>query len=302
MDFTGGYAINLEIAPTDPSESDYSKRVERALAASGAIASDFQVRELNSNSHLRILFGTSMEQAGKPFCNLPLEFDANSCPSPFAKNPRIQWVVSALQKENLHLSSDCLSHLETNWTAMSSQISSTMRNNALYGLLISFLCIFIYLSFRFEYKFAAAALLCLFHDVFITIGSIGLLHTLGVPLQIDLNTIAALMTIIGYSLNDTIIIFDRIREEMQTSQNQRFNKIVNHALNATLSRTSITSGTTLLVLLALVTLGGSSVFSFALVMTIGIFFGTLSSWFIASPLLLFFQKKEESKATLEAPL
>lgn len=291
MDFTGGYAINLEIDPLKSGECDYSKKVEKALLASGAISSDFQIRELNPKNHLRILFGTSMEQLGKPFSHLPLD-----------PSPRLQWVVQALQKENLLLTSDCLSHLDTHWTAMSGQMSHTMRNSALYGLFISFVCIFIYLSFRFEYKFATAALLCLFHDVLITIGSIGLLHALGVPVQIDLNTIAALMTIIGYSLNDTIIIFDRVREEMQTAKNQKFDRIVNQALNATLSRTSMTSGTTLLVLLALVVLGGSSIFSFALVMTIGVFFGTLSSWFIAAPLLLFFQKKEESREMAEAPL
>jgi SecD/SecF fusion protein len=103
------------------------------------------------------------------------------------------------------------------------------------------------------------------------------------------------MTIVGYSLNDTIIVFDRIREEMGLHRNWRLPQVVNSALNATLSRTTMTSGTTLLVLIALVVLGGSSIFSFALVMTIGVFFGTLSSWYIASPLMLFFHKREEKK-------
>ncbi|MBU6447130.1 MAG: protein translocase subunit SecF, partial [Verrucomicrobia bacterium] len=113
------------------------------------------------------------------------------------------------------------------------------------------------------------------------------------PVQIDLNTVAAIMTIVGYSLNDTIIIFDRIREEMRVTKHRSLSALVNHALNATLSRTSITSGTTLLVLIALVVLGGSSIFSFALVMTLGVFFGTLSSWYIASPMMLYFHGREE---------
>lgn len=188
-----------------------------------------------------------------------------------------------------------MDQLEANWTAMSGQMSDSMRNNALIGLLISFVCIFIYITFRFEYKFAAASIICLLHDVFITIGLMGILHLFGVPVQIDLNTVAAIMTIVGYSLNDTIIIFDRIREEMHLSKNRSLPKLVNHALNATLSRTSITSGTTLLVLIALVILGGSSIFSFALVMTIGVFFGTLSSWYIASPLMLYFHGREEKE-------
>lgn len=298
MDFTGGYAINLEIDPAAAGETSYLERAEKALLAAKIAPSDFQIRELHPNNHLRILFGTSIEQSGKPFFNLPIEIDQPNAKFNFEKNPRIQWILNALQNENLHLSPSSLSQLDTNWTAMSGQMSNTMRNNALYGLLISFVCIFIYLSFRFEYKFAAAALICLFHDVLITLGSIGLLHALKIPIQIDLNTIAALMTIVGYSLNDTIIIFDRIREELHTKRNIRFPDLVNNALNATLSRTTITSGTTLLVLITLVAIGGPSIFSFSLVMTIGVFFGTLSSWFIASPLILFFQKKEEEKEAL----
>ena len=297
MDFTGGHAINLEITPSEENHKDYAKKVEVALLSAGASLSDFQVRELSPDNHLRVLLGTSMEQKDKPFFNLPFEIQVSKAQFNFEKNPRIQWIVDALQKENLFLSQDCLSQLDSNWTSMSGQISNSMRNNALYGLLISFICIFIYLSFRFEYKFATAALLCLFHDVLITMGAIGLLHLFKVPVQIDLNTIAALMTIIGYSLNDTIIVFDRIREELKIKQHVGLTEIINSALNTTLSRTTITSGTTLLVLLALVIFGGSSIFSFALVMTIGVFFGTLSSWFIASPLLLFFEKREKMQET-----
>jgi SecD/SecF fusion protein len=171
-------------------------------------------------------------------------------------------------------------------------MSDTMRTNALIGLSLALVAIFIYLSFRFEYEFATAALLCLVHDVLITIGAIGLLHVLKVPVQIDLHTIAALMTIIGYSLNDTIIIFDRIREEIEKGKKIPFIALVNQALNHTLSRTVMTSGTTLLVLCALVLFGGASLFSFSLIMLIGILFGTFSSWFIAAPILVFLNRKQ----------
>ena len=123
-----------------------------------------------------------------------------------------------------------------------------------------------------------------------------LLHFMGVPIQIDLNTIAAIMTIIGYSLNDTIIIFDRIREDLRHMRKAPFKDVINHALNVTLSRTVMTSGTTLVVLLALLALGGSAIFGLSLVMVIGVVFGTFSSLFVAAPLLLFFHRKEESKA------
>jgi SecD/SecF fusion protein len=286
MDFTGGYSLHLELEPNK--DGNYLQSLEKALIQSGAGHQDFQIRELNPSNQLRILFGVSMQQPGKPFHGMPIETE-------YQTNPKIDWVLNSLQSNGIKLTSDSLNHIESNWTAMSGQMSDSMRNNSLIGLLISFVCIFIYITFRFEYKFAAAAIICLLHDVLITIGLIGVLHAFGVPVQIDLNTVAAIMTIVGYSLNDTIIIFDRIREEMRFSKNKSLPVMINDALNSTLSRTTITSGTTLLVLIALVVLGGSSIFSFALVMTIGVFFGTLSSWYIASPVMLFFHGREEQK-------
>lgn len=108
------------------------------------------------------------------------------------------------------------------------------------------------------------------------------------------------MTIIGYSLNDTIIVFDRIREDIKIMRRMKFKDIINHALNVTLSRTIMTSGTTLLVLLALVLLGGHSIFAFSLVMTIGVLIGTLSSLFIASPVMLYFHNREVEQQNGEA--
>jgi SecD/SecF fusion protein len=134
--------------------------------------------------------------------------------------------------------------------------------------------------------------LCLAHDVVFTIGTLAILHAFGVPVQIDLNIIAALMTIVGYSLNDTIIVFDRIREDIKLMKNASFSEIINHSLNLTLSRTLMTSGTTLLVLVPLILLGGSTILGFSLVMAIGVIFGTLSSLFIAAPLMLYFHKKD----------
>lgn len=290
MDFTGGFSLHLELSPD--AHGSYAARVEKALLSHGLSAQDFQVREQSPTHHLRLLLSTALEQPGKTFANMPLELDLPNSTHLFEKNPRIQWLVSSLEADGLKISPASLSQLHTNWATMSGQMSDSMRTQAAIGLLIAFACIFVYITFRFEYKFAAAAILCLLHDVLITISLLGILHFFGVPVQIDLNTIAALMTIIGYSLNDTIIVFDRIREDMQYKSTRNLSSIVNHALNATLSRTSITSGTTLLVLIALVCLGGASIFSFALVMLIGVIFGTLSSWFIAAPLMLYFHKKE----------
>jgi SecD/SecF fusion protein len=121
-------------------------------------------------------------------------------------------------------------------------------------------------------------------------------YTVRLKPQTDTHRIAALMTIIGYSLNDTIIIFDRIREDLRLMKKHSITEIINHALNVTLSRTLMTSGTTLIVLVALITIGGSSIFGLSLVMIIGVVYGTFSSLFIATPLLILFQKREDIRA------
>jgi SecD/SecF fusion protein len=289
MDFTGGFAVTVEVQPQSVPSGHYMAAVEKALVDQGLTPRDFQVRELNPTNNLRVLFSTSMEQSGKPFYGLDAAAKVGK------HHPRVAWVLKTFKQNSIALTKASLSQIDTNWTAMSGQMSESMRNNALIGLLIAFSCIFIYIAVRFEAAYAWSAIICVLHDVLISLGLIGILHTFGVPIQIDLNTVAALMTIVGYSLNDTIIVFDRIREEARLRSGQPMTQIVNYALNATLSRTSITSLTTLLVLFALITLGGASIFSFAAVMIIGVVFGTLSSWFIASPLLLFFQKKHAIK-------
>lgn len=296
LDFTGGFSLHLEVKAIPDLQDSYAARVGQAFLKQGAEKRDFQIQEMTPTNQLRVLFAENMEQKGKPFYQLPLEtkdFDPLSSHYDYEKNPRILWVVGALEKEGIVLTEESLASLHSEWTAVSGQMSDTMRNQALLGFTLSFIAIFIYLAFRFEYKFAAAALLCLVHDLLITLAVLGLMHALNVPIQIDLITIAALMTAVGYSLNDTIIIFDRIREEIQRDSKKTLLSVVNSALNSTLSRTLITSGTTLFVLIALLVLGGSSIFGFACVMTIGVVFGTLSSWFIAAPLMLFFHRREE---------
>ncbi|MBI3901186.1 MAG: protein translocase subunit SecF [Chlamydiia bacterium] len=276
LDFTGGYAVHLEL------ESGNAANVKKALLAAGASPSDLQAQELHPSTQVRLFLSNALELPGKPFYGMTSD-----------AAPRIHWILDALQKEGLQLTPACISQLSSNWTAMSGQISSTMRSQAVWALSLAFLAIFVYLAFRFEIYYSAAALLCLIHDLLITAGTLGVLHLVGVDIQIDLTTIAAFMTIIGYSLNDKIIVFDRVREERAATPQKRLSEVVNSSLNTTLSRTTITSGTTLLVLLALLIFGGSSLFNFSLTMVIGVSLGTLSSWFIASPLLLLLQAKKK---------
>jgi SecD/SecF fusion protein len=298
MDFTGGYVLNIDIQ--SQSSINYRETAEKALLGHGASSQEIQVRELSPSNQLRIFLASSMEQAGHPFYNMPLEGSDKDPPYPFATNPRIAWVVDALASQGLSLNPDSLPTLEQNWSSVSGQMSDTMRNQAFIGLALALVCILVYITIRFEFSYAASATICLLHDVIFTIGVMSLLHWLGVPVQLDMHTVAALMTIVGYSLNDTIIVFDRIREDMRLMRKHSINDIINHAINVTLSRTLMTSGTTLLVLFPLILLGGSTIFSFALVMAIGVLFGTLSSLFIAAPLMLYFHRRESEKQKMLA--
>lgn len=293
MDFTGGYSLNVELVQ-NPEISSYRMKAINALLDHGATSNDVQVRELSMPNHLRIQLAMGIEEKGHPFYQMPERVEGKS-PYEYQHNPRITWVVNALKDAGLEVLPSQLEHLDDSWTVISGQLSDAMRNNALIGLTIALLCILLYITIRFEFKFAIAAVIGLIHDVIITVGILAFFHKLGLPVQIDLQVIGAIMTIIGYSLNDTIIVFDRIREDLHIMRKMKFHDIINHALNVTLSRTIMTSGTTLLVLLALVLLGGKSIFAFSLVMTIGVIVGTASSLFIAAPVLLYFHNREEQK-------
>lgn len=301
MDFTGGYSLNVELEER-PDHPSYRLEAADALLAHGATTNDIQVRELTRPNQLRIQLGMGMEEKGHPFYQMPELIQEGKFNYDYQHNPRIAWVVNALNEANLKIIPSQLAHLDDNWTVISGQLSDTMRNNALIGLGIALLSILIYIAARFEFKFAVSAVIGLIHDVLITVGILAILYALGLHVQIDLQVIGALMTIIGYSLNDTIIVFDRIREDLHIMRKMKYEDIINHALNVTLSRTIMTSGTTLLVLLALVFLGGKTIFSFSLVMTIGVIVGTASSLFIATPVLLYLHNREEERERQEKSL
>jgi SecD/SecF fusion protein len=295
MDFTGGYAVNIELQAHQG--MNYRQAVEKALIKEGATNQDFQIRELTPSNNIRLFLSKSLNQPGHPFYGMAHQTDAKDVGYGYEANPKLAWIVQTIEKSGLVITPQSLQHLEANWTEISGQMSDTMRNNAMIGLCVALLCILIYITARFEFKYAISATICLAHDILFTVAAMAILHFLKVPIQIDLNTVAALMTIVGYSLNDTIIVFDRIREDIRLMRKSSFGEIINHALNITLSRTTMTSGTTLLVLIPLIALGGSTIFGFALVMAIGVIFGTLSSLFIAAPLMQYFHSKELQKET-----
>ncbi|MGF1870293.1 MULTISPECIES: protein translocase subunit SecF [Photobacterium] len=149
------------------------------------------------------------------------------------------------------------------------------------AIIISLICILLYVSMRFEWRLAAGAVLALAHDVIITIGIFSLLEV-----EVDLTIVAALLTVVGYSLNDTIVVFDRIRENFRKMRKGEAPDVINSSITQTLSRTLITSGTTLFVVVALFMKGGTMIHGFALALLIGITVGTYSSIYVASALAL----------------
>lgn len=286
MEFTGGYALTVNLQ--EEQNSNYREQAKKALVNAGISSNAIRIRELNKPYLLRI----QLSQLGKNV----LEDSQQSSEAPlfaYQENPQIVWIVQALEKGGLKLNNASLVDLNLHWTQVSGQLSDVMRNQAIIGLLLALLAILIYITFRFEFKYAISATIALAHDLLITLALLAIFHIFFDSVQIDLEVIAALMTIVGYSLNDTIIIFDRVREDLKLSRKRSFTEIVNNALNATLSRTIMTSSTTCIVLIALVLFGGHAIFNFSLIMTIGVVVGTLSSFFIATPLLIYFHKKQE---------
>jgi preprotein translocase subunit SecF len=165
--------------------------------------------------------------------------------------------------------------------AVGPKVGGELRQRAAVAVLISFLLTMLYLGFRFEWRFGLAAIVATFHDVLIVFGAISVMNV-----EISLPTVAAILTIIGYSLNDTIIIFDRIRENLKKHRRLEYIEILDLSINETLPRTVMTSGTTLAVLMALAVFGGAVIREFTIVLIIGVIVGTYSSVFVASPALL----------------
>ncbi|SFV58031.1 Protein-export membrane protein SecF (TC 3.A.5.1.1) [hydrothermal vent metagenome] len=161
------------------------------------------------------------------------------------------------------------------------KIGDELKEKGLMAMLLAIMGILIYISFRFEWRFALASVMALIHDVSIAIGAIVLFNV-----EVNLDILAALLTILGYSLNDTIIVFDRIREGIKTIKNPDLAGIINESVTKTLSRTTLTSLTTFLVVLTLYLFGGEIIRGFSFTLLVGIIVGTYSSIFVASPILL----------------
>ena len=172
------------------------------------------------------------------------------------------------------------------------KVGRDLREKAVLSIIYAIIGIIIYISWRFEFQYAVAAIIALVHDVLITMGVFSLTDK-----EFTLVIVAAFLTIIGYSLNDTIVVFDRIRENMRRKGKTLLVDIVNTSINQTLSRTILTSGTTLLVVAALFFLGGEIIHDFSFALMIGVIIGTYSSIFIASVFLVYWESRRTGKRT-----
>lgn len=181
--------------------------------------------------------------------------------------------------------------------SVGAKVGKELSRSAIISLSLALIAIFVYVSFRYEWRFAISSVLVLFHDVVITAASVIVFN-----IDLNLDVIAALLTLIGYSINDTIIVFDRIREKMMNDRSLSISQVINDGVSSTLSRTIFTSLTMFLVVLTLYIFGGDIIVGFSLSLLIGVIFGTYSSIFVAPRLAVLFgfsieeyHKKEISK-------
>lgn len=174
-------------------------------------------------------------------------------------------------------------------------VGADLKKSGTYAVVFSLLAILLYVGFRFQFGFGLGAIVALAHDALISLGLFSLCGR-----QVSLIVITAILTIIGYSVNDTVVVFDRIRELLRHDKKMTFRELCNAAINACLSRTVITSLTTFFAVLALFAFGDGSIFDFALIMLFGVVAGTFSSIFIATPIMYWWYKGKRPAFDAEA--
>lgn len=258
VDFTGGSATTFTFARTAERVPVPVEVLRSTLVKAGVMAPVIQYqKELDSTLETSLQIKSGAELVGD---EKPSDVIRRELQKAF---PEANFVVSQVDE-------------------VGSQIGSELKRSAFWSVVVALLGMIIYISWRFEFGFALGAIVALAHDVLITVGLFSLLGN-----QISLTIVAALLTIVGYSVNDTIVIFDRIREDLKLDTKKTgFKELCNLSINQTLSRTILTSFTTLITVAMLLIFGGGAIFDFALALCIGIIVGTYSSIFIATPVVL----------------
>ncbi|QEM73557.1 protein translocase subunit SecD [Chlamydia abortus] len=286
MDFKGGYALTLNMADqTSVDVTKFRSTLGDKFKQVGISPRDFRIKTFGSSDKIKIYFSQ----------NALTRVQTPERPATDTADPNLSIVMHILSDTGIDISSESLKDVQNFWFKVSGQFSNKMRQQAFIALMGALCIILLYVSLRFEWRYAFSAICALIHDLLATCAVLVATHFFLQKIQIDLQAVGALMTVLGYSLNNTLIIFDRIREDRQEKLFTPMPILINDALQKTLGRTVMTTATTLSVLLILLFVGGGSIFNFAFIMTIGILLGTLSSLYIAPPLLLFMVRKEERK-------
>ena len=255
VDFTGGTIVNVKF-----SEQVHEDQIREALAKAGVKDEKVQGVGPASNNEFMISMGvTSADEKA---------LDAGK-----------QTVINALNSSPLAGKYEL-----RGGSIVGPQVGAQLRNQALLASLYSLGGMLIYLAFRFEFIYGVAAVVAVFHDTLFTLGVFSLTNT-----ELSLTVIAALLTLIGYSMNDTIVVFDRIRENAKIMRRESMRELVNKSINQTLSRTILTSGLTFLTVISLYLFGGEVLHGFSFALVIGILIGTYSSIAVAAPMLVAYQ-------------
>ena len=258
VDFTGGRAITYDISEQGVTEAEIREVLSTAGVSDPYV--QFQEDVVNQKEFVEI----KVDEESGVKTKEALDSLLNTNPSEF----------------------DRLMQDET----VGPQVGGELQRKGAKAILFSLLGIVIYVSMRFEFSFAMGAIVALIHDVLITVGIYCIMGN-----QLTLPIVAALLTIVGYSVNDTIVVFDRIREDIALYKNRPLEELANKSINMTLGRTLMTSVTTLLTVLMLLIFGGGAIHDFALALTIGILVGTYSSVFVATPVMLVWQKRADAR-------
>ncbi len=270
IDFTGGSLLEVRFQETIPSQNDFKSVLDELNLDGGVI-----VQATEGNGYLIKFKSTDEDVHQQIISHLENKYNTEALPKNITED-RYESIGSTMGKE--------------------------MREKAVYSIIFVIIAIILFIAYAFRkvswpiksWKYGVVAVVALIHDVILTLGLFAILGKF-LNVEIDLPFVAALLTILGYSVNDTIVIFDRIRENLVRKSREDFKEIVNISINETLSRSINTMLTTLLALLAVFFFGGVTIKFFILALIFGIFFGTYSSIFIASPLLVLWEKYSHKK-------
>jgi SecD/SecF fusion protein len=284
VDFTGGVQVEVAIEQNVGEVVDIG-RVRDAVAAAGYDNRNIQQVGGAEQNHFLIHLQTVEERSLSPG-----EAEAQEGESSTIATTTSERILQSLRQE--FAGAVTLRSVES----VGPKVGSELRNAAIEGVLAAMLLVVLYVAWRFEFRYGVATLAAVAHDVLVTLGLFSLFNK-----EMTLSIVAALLTLVGYSVNDTIVIFDRIREELKHKQRREsFESIFNAGINKTLTRTILTSVTTLFVLVSLLVYGGEVIHDFAWVLMVGVIVGTYSSIFVAAPLVIVWQKRRAEREARRA--